>query len=110
MKLIGVVICICILIGVECRPIKRAGSSHLTASEGNSRGGVGTTYTVTLVTDTGSGSASGREEIMPGLEAVSLTDFTHIFYEMFGVSPEEWIRKQQAARSPDSKSNYKRNP
>jgi len=97
--------CICILFGVECRPIKRADSSPVTASEGKSGRGEGTTYTVILVTDTGSSSASGREEIMPGLEAVSLTDFTHIFYEIFGVSPEDWIRKQQAARSPDSKIN-----
>ena len=86
--------CICVIV-VECRPVKRADSSPETASEGNSKGGVGTTYTVTLVTDTGSGSASGEGEILPDFEDVSLTDFTHMFYEIFGAGPLEWLRKQQ---------------
>ena len=95
MKLV-VVMCICVLlVAVECRPVKRADSPPVTAEEGNSRGKVGTTYTVTLVTDTGSGSGSGEEEIRPDFEAISMTDFAHVFYEMFGVSPEEWLRKHQ---------------
>jgi len=98
--------CIYILTNVECRPNKRADSPPtVTASEGNSKGGVGTTYTVTLVTDTGSGSASGGDEMMPRLEAVSLIDFKNRFQKIFGVKPEEWIRKQQAAKSPGKKSN-----
>lgn len=87
--------CICI-ITVECRPVKRADSSSMTASEGNNRGGVGTTYTVILVTDTGSGSASGEGDVLPDFEDVKLTDLTRTFYEIFGTSALEWLRKQKA--------------
>jgi len=93
------VMCVCVLlVAVECKPIKRADAPPVTASEGNSFGRVDTTYTVTLVTDTGSGSGStsGEEKMQPDFENVSLTDFTYMFYKMFGVSPEEWLRKQRS--------------
>ena len=95
MKLV-VLMCICVLlVAVDCRPVKRAESPPVTAEEGNSIGNfkVGTTYTVTL--ESGSGSGSGEEEIKPDFEAISLTDFARMFYEAFGASPEEWLRKHQ---------------
>jgi len=92
MKLIGIVVCICIImVAVECRPVKRADAPPVTASEGNSRGRIGTTYTVTLVTDTG--SASGEGEMQPDFEDVSLADLTLMLNKIFG---EEWMKKHAA--------------
>jgi len=55
-----------LLVAVECKPVKRADVPAVTAFEGidKDKGGFkeGTTYTVILINDTGSGSGNNMED------------------------------------------------
>ena len=111
MKLASILLCssLLLLVDVECKPVKRADIPAVTAFEGidNDKGGFkeGTTYTVTLITDTNSGSGNDLEDFMPKDLYPAPPDFDSKFKEIFGKTPLEFLNSKKSETTSRKPTN-----